>query len=45
MKGNEGQYRIRIMDDTKGGDCTYPGVELPKMHVNHGATNAFSGAS
>ncbi|MDZ4287958.1 MAG: sialidase family protein [Prosthecobacter sp.] len=28
VKGNEGQYRIRIMDNTKGADCTYPGVEL-----------------
>jgi len=24
----EGQYRVRIMDNTKGQDCTYPGVEL-----------------
>ncbi|MBI4625766.1 MAG: exo-alpha-sialidase [Verrucomicrobia bacterium] len=28
VKGNEGQYRVRIMDNTKGADCTYPGVEL-----------------
>ncbi len=28
LKGNEGQYRVRIMDNTKGADCTYPGVEL-----------------
>jgi hypothetical protein len=28
VKGREGQYRIRIMDNTKGADCTYPGVEL-----------------
>ena len=28
VKGNEGQYRVRIMDNTKGSDCTYPGVEL-----------------
>ncbi|MDZ4849453.1 MAG: sialidase family protein [Pirellulaceae bacterium] len=28
VKGNDGQYRIRIMDNTKGSDCTYPGVEL-----------------
>ncbi|HYF37857.1 MAG TPA: sialidase family protein [Prosthecobacter sp.] len=28
VKGTEGQYRIRIMDNTKGADCTYPGVEL-----------------
>ena len=24
----EGQYRVRIMDNTKGADCCYPGVEL-----------------
>ncbi len=28
VKGNEGQYRVRIMDNTKGADSTYPGVEL-----------------
>jgi hypothetical protein len=28
VKGNEGQYRVRIMDNTKGYDSTYPGVEL-----------------
>jgi hypothetical protein len=28
VQGNEGQYRVRIMDNTKGADCTYPGVEL-----------------
>ena len=28
VKGNEGQYRVRIMHNTKGADCTYPGVEL-----------------
>lgn len=28
VKGSEGQYRVRIMDNTKGADCTYPGVEL-----------------
>ncbi|MBK8095127.1 MAG: exo-alpha-sialidase [Verrucomicrobiaceae bacterium] len=28
VNGTEGQYRIRIMDNTKGADCTYPGVEL-----------------
>jgi hypothetical protein len=28
VKGHEGQYRIRIMDNTKGADCTYPGVEV-----------------
>lgn len=28
VQGREGQYRVRIMDNTKGADCTYPGVEL-----------------
>ena len=28
QKGREGQYRVRIMDNTKGADCTYPGLEL-----------------
>jgi hypothetical protein len=28
VKGTEGQYRVRIMDNTKGADCTYPGVEV-----------------
>ena len=28
VKGTEGQYRVRIMHNTKGADCTYPGVEL-----------------
>ncbi len=28
VKGGEGQYRVRIMDNTKGSDCTYPGVEV-----------------
>ena len=28
VKGTEGQYRIRIMHNTKGADCTYPGIEL-----------------
>jgi hypothetical protein len=27
-KGHEGQYRVRIMHNTKGADCAYPGVEL-----------------
>jgi hypothetical protein len=26
--GKEGQYRIRLMDNTKGGDCAYPGLVL-----------------
>lgn len=28
VNGSEGQYRVRIMDNTKGADCTYPGVEV-----------------
>jgi hypothetical protein len=28
VQGNEGQFRIRIMHNTKGADCAYPGVEL-----------------
>ena len=28
VKGAEGQYRVRIMHNTKGADCAYPGVEL-----------------
>ncbi|MDW7759470.1 MAG: sialidase family protein [Acidobacteriota bacterium] len=27
-RGNEGQARIRIMDNTKDADCAYPGVEV-----------------
>ncbi|NOY40949.1 MAG: exo-alpha-sialidase [Planctomycetes bacterium] len=27
-QGHEGQYRVRLMDNTKGADCTYPGVEV-----------------
>ena len=27
-KGREGQYRVRLMDNTKGGDCAYPPVEV-----------------
>ena len=27
VKGEEGQYRVRLMDNTKGSDCCYPGVE------------------
>lgn len=26
VDGNEGQYRVRLMDNHKGGDCAYPGV-------------------
>ena len=28
VNGKEGQYRVRLMDNHKGGDCAYPGVEL-----------------
>ncbi|HUT91344.1 MAG TPA: sialidase family protein [Thermoguttaceae bacterium] len=28
VRGREGQYRIRLMDNHKGGDCAYPAVEL-----------------
>ena len=28
VQGREGQYRVRLMHNTKGADCTYPGVEL-----------------
>ncbi len=28
VNGTEGKYRVRIMDNTKGADCTYPGVEV-----------------
>ncbi|HWQ54505.1 MAG TPA: sialidase family protein [Bryobacteraceae bacterium] len=27
VKGREGQYRIRLMDNTKGNDCCYAGLE------------------
>jgi hypothetical protein len=27
-QGREGQYRVRLMDNTKGSDCAYPGVEV-----------------
>jgi len=27
-KGREGQYRIRLKDNHRGGDCAYPAVEL-----------------
>ncbi|HUF63478.1 MAG TPA: sialidase family protein [Verrucomicrobiales bacterium] len=26
--GSEGQYRVRLMDNTKARDCAYPGVEV-----------------
>jgi hypothetical protein len=28
VQGREGQYRFRLMDNTKGSDCCYPGIEL-----------------
>lgn len=28
VKGGAGQYRVRLKDNHKGGDCAYPGVEL-----------------
>ncbi len=28
VKGDEGQYRVRLMDNTKDADCAYPGVEV-----------------
>lgn len=27
-EGREGEYRVRLMDNTKGSDCAYPGVEI-----------------
>jgi hypothetical protein len=30
VRGNEGQYRVRIMHNTKSYDCAYPGVEVLK---------------
>jgi len=28
VQGREGQYRVRLMDNHKGSDCAYPGLEL-----------------
>jgi len=28
VAGREGQYRVRLMDNTKGSDCAYPAVEI-----------------
>jgi len=28
VKGREGQYRVRLMDNTKSADCAYPGVDV-----------------
>ncbi len=28
VQGREGQYRVRLMDNHRGGDCAYPGVVI-----------------
>ena len=28
VQGREGQYRVRLMDNTKGADCSYPAMEI-----------------
>ena len=28
VTGREGQYRVRLKDNTRGADCAYPGVEV-----------------
>ena len=28
VKGSEGQYHVRLKDNTRGSDCAYPGVEV-----------------
>jgi hypothetical protein len=28
VEGRQGQYRVRLMDNHKGADCAYPGLEL-----------------
>ncbi|MCH8912731.1 MAG: exo-alpha-sialidase, partial [Planctomycetes bacterium] len=28
VKGRAGQYRVRLMDNHRGSDCAYPGVEI-----------------
>jgi len=28
VSGREGQYRVRLMDNTKDADCAYPGLEI-----------------
>ena len=34
LLGNEGQYRLRFKDNTKGSDCAYPALELlPDGHI------------
>ena len=28
IEGGEGEYRVRLMDNSRGADCAYPGLEL-----------------
>jgi len=28
VEGRQGQYRVRLMDNTQGADCAYPGLEV-----------------
>jgi hypothetical protein len=28
VNGRQGQYRVRLMDNTKAADCCYPGLEV-----------------
>ena len=30
VHGRDGQYKVRLMDNTKAWDCAYPGVEVLK---------------
>ena len=44
VKGKEGQYRVRLMDNHQGSDCAYPGVEvLPdgKLRQKPGPNNSL----
>jgi len=38
VQGNEGQYRIRFKDNTKGSDCAYPALELLEDGTIHAVT-------
>lgn len=38
LNGGEGQYRIRLKDNTKGSDCAYPALELLDDGTIHAAT-------
>ena len=38
VQGNEGQYRIRFKDNTKGNDCAYPALELLEDGTIHAVT-------